>query len=191
MRPSAAIARAQGGSDGRGCERRHAPPTACRRRSARRSGRAICRSAKSSAGLASRRSSSWRTICCTRRTLRLSEAAMARIDSPPIRRAKIRCARVCSSRKDRTGFAAGADIGLAFDETGIVAQILSTVKDLSKNSRRRRSRAGRLRSVRQVDRSADRDLAGRHPHDGAAGDPLTLEIETDAARNEASERSGP
>jgi hypothetical protein len=57
---------------------------------------------------------------------------MARIDSPPIRRAKIRCARLCSSLKDRTGFAAGADIGLAFDETARMPQILSTVKDLSK-----------------------------------------------------------
>jgi hypothetical protein len=69
---------------------------------------------------------------------------MARIDSPPIRRAKIRCARLCSSLKDRTGFAADADIGLDFDETGTMAQILPAVKDLSKNSGRRRSRGVRF-----------------------------------------------
>jgi hypothetical protein len=56
-----------------------------------------------------------RTICCTLRRLRFSAAAMARIDSPAIRRAKMRCARLCSSVEDRTGLAdAGTGMGLCF-----------------------------------------------------------------------------
>jgi hypothetical protein len=41
---------------------------------------------------------------------------------------------LCSSLKDRTGFAAGADIGLAFDETGTMAQILPAVGFVEKFS---------------------------------------------------------
>jgi hypothetical protein len=49
------------------------------------------------------------------------QAAMARIDSPPMRRAKIRCARLCSSVKNWTGFASGAGMRLPFGETGSIA----------------------------------------------------------------------
>ena len=99
----------------------------------RRSSRAICRSVKSSAGLALRRSSCSRTICWTRRRLRFSEVEMARIDSPPIRRAKIRRARLCSSLKERTGFAAGEGMGQSFGERASIANILPIGKGLSKN----------------------------------------------------------
>jgi hypothetical protein len=57
---------------------------------------------------------------------------MARIDSPPMRRAKIRCARLCSSVRNWMGLAAaGAGIGRPFGETANIAQILSVRKDLS------------------------------------------------------------
>ena len=50
--------------------------------------------------------SSRRMICCTRRTLKVSDAAMARIECPPIRRAKMRRARACALRR-RNGRALG------------------------------------------------------------------------------------
>jgi len=57
---------------------------------------------------------------------------MERIESPPIRRAKILCARLRVSAKERTGLA-DAGTGLYFDETESIAHILEVSKDLSKN----------------------------------------------------------
>ena len=74
-------------------------------------------------GMALRRSSCSRTICWTRRRLRFSEAATARIDSPLIRRAKIRRARLCSSVKNWTGFGAGAGMQIPFGERVRIALI--------------------------------------------------------------------
>ena len=60
---------------------------------------------------------------------------MARIDSPPMSRAKIRCARLCSSVRNRAGFEtrAGAGTELPFDQTASIAQILLIGKHLLKN----------------------------------------------------------
>jgi hypothetical protein len=50
---------------------------------------------------------------------------MARIASPAMRRAKIRCARLCASLEDRTDFEnEAAGMGLPFGETGSIAHIL-------------------------------------------------------------------
>src|SRR5271168_4791661 len=57
---------------------------------------------------------------------------MTRTGSPPMRRAKMRCARLRPSGAERTGLADGADMGFSFGETGSIAHVLEFGKDLSK-----------------------------------------------------------